>query len=139
MLKDFHDGVRFCRGLLADPDAAPALDVPPAHHPNANSFLETDRPELVTDFLLDAFGFVNLGELALALAEHHGFAEARFWGIVAGRVRDHQRRFGLEATAFDLFAPTLEVERLTTRRLLPDTELRLHTVANPLHRAEAGP
>ena len=32
--------------------------------------------------------------------------------------------------------PTIAVEKLTTRRLLPDTELRLHAVPNPL--ADAG-
>jgi siderophore synthetase component len=131
-LKDFHDGVRFCRRLLADPDDAPALTPPPAHHTNRNSFVETDEPTLVTDFLLDAFFFINLGELGLFLAEHGLMDETEFWTIVATRVRAHDRRHG--SGAFDLFAPTLEVEKLTTRRLTPDTELALHRVSNPLHR-----
>ncbi|MCD2195755.1 siderophore biosynthesis protein [Actinomycetospora endophytica] len=136
-LRDFHDGVRFSRRLLADPDAAPALDPPPAHHTNRNSFVETEDPALVTDFLLDAFFFVNLGELGLHLDEHGLLGEDRFWSIVAGRVDAHQREHG--TGAFDLFAPTLAVEKLTTRRLTPDTELALHTVSNPLHRfREAG-
>jgi siderophore synthetase component len=33
---------------------------------------------------------------------------------------------------FDLFTPTIEVEQLAKRRLFPDTELRVHKVANPL-------
>ncbi|HEY2223141.1 IucA/IucC family protein [Actinomycetospora sp.] len=136
-LRDFHDGVRLCRRLLADPDAAPVLDPPPAHHTNRNSFVETEDPALVTDFLLDAFFFVNLGELGLFLDEHGLLAEDRFWSIVARRVDAHQREHG--TGAFDLFAPTLAVEKLTTRRLTPDTELALHTVSNPLHRfREAG-
>lgn len=130
-LRDFHDGVRFSRRLLADPDAAPVLDPPPAHHTNRNSFVETDDPALVTDFLLDAFFFVNLGELGLFLDEHGLLAEHRFWAIVARRIDAHQREHG--TGAFDLFAPTLAVEKLTTRRLTPDTELALHTVSNPLH------
>ncbi|MEJ2887711.1 IucA/IucC family protein [Actinomycetospora aeridis] len=131
-LKDFHDGVRFCRRLLADPDDAPHLAPPPAHHPNRNSFVETDDPHQVTDFLLDAFFFVNLGELGLLLTERGLMDEAAFWGIVAARVRAHDRRYG--TGTFDLFAATLEVEKLTTRRLTPDTELALHRVPNPLHR-----
>jgi 2-[(L-alanin-3-ylcarbamoyl)methyl]-3-(2-aminoethylcarbamoyl)-2-hydroxypropanoate synthase len=131
-LKDFHDGVRFCRRLLAAPDDAPHLAPPPPHHTNRNSFVETDDPGQVTDFLLDAFFFVNLGELGLFLAEHDLMDETAFWGIVAARVRAHDREHG--AGAFDLFAPTLEVEKLTTRRLTPDTDLALHRVTNPLHR-----
>lgn len=131
-LRDFHDGVRFSRGLLADPGAAPVIDPPPAHHGNRNSFVETDDPAQVSDFLLDAFFFVNLGELALHLDEHGLLAEDRFWSIVARRVDAHQREHG--TGAFDLFAPGLAVEKLTTRRLTPDTELALHTVSNPLHR-----
>lgn len=132
VLKDFHDGVRFCRRLLADPDDAPLLAAPPHHHANRNSFVETDEPTLVTDFLLDAFFFVNLGELGLFLSERTLMDEAEFWGIVAGRVRAHESRHG--SGTFDLFAPTLEVEKLTTRRLAPDTRLHLHRVPNPLHR-----
>ncbi len=131
-LRDFHDGVRFSRRLLARPDRAPALDPSPAHHTNRNSFVETDDPALVTDFLLDAFFFVNLGELGIFLDEHGLLGEERFWSIVAGRVDAHQRAYG--TGAFDLFAPTLAVEKLTTRRLTPDTEMALHTVSNPLHR-----
>lgn len=131
-LKDFHDGVRFCRRLLADPRDAPELAPPPPHHTNRNSFVETDEPSQVTDFLLDAFFFVNLGELGLFLDEHGLLDEATFWSIVAGRVRAHDRRHG--TGTFDLFAPTLEVEKLTTRRLTPDTDLALHRVSNPLYR-----
>lgn len=134
-LKDFHDGVRFSRARLADPAGAPVLADPPAHHENRNSFVETDDPAQVTDFLLDAFFFVNLGELALLLAEHYGFEEAAFWGIAAARIRAHERRLGGPGI-FDLFTPTLAVEQLTTRRLAPDTRLRLHTVPNPLHAAD---
>lgn len=132
VLRDFHDGVRFCRALLADPDGAPRLDAPPPHHTNANSFVETDDPGQVTDFLLDAFFFVNLGELGLFLDDHGLLDEETFWTVVARRVREHQERHG--SGTFDLFTPTLEVEQLTTRRLAPDTELRTHTVSNPLHR-----
>lgn len=134
-LRDFHDGVRFSRRLVAlagDRGEVPPLDPPPAHHANANSFVETDDPTLVVDFLLDAYFFVNLGELGLFLDEHHLLDEAAFWAIVARRVRAHQDRHG--TGAFDLFAPTLAVEKLTTRRLAPDTVLHLHTVTNPLYR-----
>ena len=33
---------------------------------------------------------------------------------------------------FDLCETTIQVEKLTTRRLLEDTELRIHHVSNPL-------
>lgn len=128
-LKDFHDGLRFSRTLTP---TAPPLEAPPAHHGNANSFLETDDPRLVTGFLLDALCFVNLAEIAHLLASDYGLAEPAFWALVRDAVRAHAERHALTGSPFDVFAPTLEVERLTTRRLHPDTELRLMTVPNPL-------
>lgn len=126
VVRDFHDGVRFCRALLADPAGAPVLEAPPAHHTNRNSFLETDDPAQVTDFLLDAFFFVHAGELGLFLHEHGLLDEHRFWALVAAALPP------AGAGPFDLTAPTVQVERLTSRRLGADTELALHAVPNPL-------
>ncbi|MCI2417284.1 siderophore biosynthesis protein [Saccharopolyspora sp. K220] len=134
-LKDFHDGVRFAREHLAAPELCPELAGTPAHHQNRNSFVEADDLALVTDFLLDAFCFVNLGEFAMFLADHYEFGERSFWRVVRDEIRAYQQRFPELAdrfALFDVFTPTIEVEKLTTRRLLPDTELRLHTVPNPL-------
>ncbi|PRX50355.1 siderophore synthetase component [Prauserella shujinwangii] len=129
-LRDFHDGVRFSRAHLADPDRCPPLRATPARHGNRNSFVETDDPELVTDFLLDALFFVNVGELGNSLADHYGFPERDFWAVVREPIRRHLRR--IPEPVFDIGKPTVAVEKLTTRRLLPDTELRLHSVPNPL-------
>lgn len=132
-LKDFHDGVRFSRALLADPAACPVLEAPPAHHGNANSFLETDDPAQVTGFLLDALCFVNLADLAHLLEREYGLAETDFWAEIVGAVRAHAREHPEVAdrmATFDVFAPTLEVEKLTSRRLHPDTALRVRRVRN---------
>ncbi|WP_219418632.1 IucA/IucC family protein [Pseudonocardia nigra] len=134
-VKDFHDGIRFSRAHLADPERCPELAGTPAHHTNRNSFLETDDLDLVTDFLLDAFCFVNLGELAILLDDAYGFAEPEFWAAVRDAIEAYQRRHPELADRFaqlDVFKPFLAVEKLTTRRLQPDTELRLHSVPNPL-------
>lgn len=139
-VKDFHDGVRFSRSHLADPGRCPELAATPEHHTNRNSFVETDDPALVTDFLPDALLFVNLGELAMLLADTYGFAEQEFWAVVRTAIRSHQRRFPQLADRFavcDVFKPSVAVEKLTTRRLLPDTELRLHAVPNAVHRVHA--
>lgn len=132
-LKDFHDGVRFSRSLLRAP--APVLEAPPADHPNANSFLETDDPAQVTGFLLDCLCFVNLAEVAWVLASDYGFGEEEFWAVVRRAIRDHADRvpeFAARLATFDVLAPTLSIEKLTTRRLWPDTELRVHDLPNPL-------
>lgn len=132
-LKDFHDGVRFCRAELADQASCPPLEVPPAHHGNANSFLETDDLEAVTGFLLDALCFVNLADVAHLLAERYDLPEPAFWAEVVGALRAHAARDGVFADRlerFDVFAPTLEVEKLTARRLHPDTEVRVRRVRN---------
>ncbi|MCH7230779.1 hypothetical protein L0U85_07935 [Glycomyces sp. L485] len=134
-LKDFHDGVRFSRAHLAEPDACPKLAAPPSHHVNANSFLETDDLDQVVDFLLDAFFFINIGELGLFLADAYELDEQDFWTVVRDEIRAYQKRFPELAERFgrfDVFKPKIEVEKLTTRRLLPDTEPRVHAVSNPL-------
>ncbi|MPY77229.1 MAG: siderophore biosynthesis protein [Actinophytocola sp.] len=137
-LKDFHDGVRFSRALLSDPDGCPSLASPPPHHVNANSFVETEDVELVTDFLLDAFCFINLGELGGFLDDVGLLDEREFWAIVRDGIADYQARFPELTERFALFEagkPTVAVEKLTTRRLLTDTEPRLHHVPNPLAEA----
>lgn len=134
-VRDFHDGVRFSRSQLADPGRCPELAQTPAHHTNRNSFVETDDLDLVTDFLLDALLFVNLGELAMLLADAYGFGEREFWAVTRHAIQAYHRRFPELAdrfARFDVFKPSIAVEKLTTRRLQPDTELRLHEVPNPL-------
>ncbi|MDQ4092547.1 MAG: siderophore biosynthesis protein [Actinomycetota bacterium] len=134
-VRDFHDGVRFSRTQLANPALCPELATTPAHHMNPNSFVETDEPDLVTDFLLDALLFINLGELAILLADVYGFDEQEFWAVVRGGIEAYHRRFpelSHRFVLFDVFKPTIAVEQLTTRRLLAETTLRLHAVSNPL-------
>jgi siderophore synthetase component len=134
-LRDFHDGVRFSRAHVAEPQLCPQLTATPAHHENRNSFVETENLDLVTDFLLDAFFFINLGELAGFLADAYDYPETEFWATARESIETYRRRFPDLADRFrlfDVFKPRLDVEQLTTRRLLPDTELRLHTVPNPL-------
>lgn len=136
-LKDFHDGIRFSKKLLAQPDKCPALLGTPEYHArvNRNSFIETDNLAAVRDFMLDAFFFINIGELALFMADAFGFPEQTFWGLVRQVIEAYHKRFPHLAeryAAFDLFVPVIEVEQLAKRRLFPDTELRVHNVSNPL-------
>lgn len=134
-VKDFHDGVRFSRSQLADPGRCPELAGTPPHHTNPNSFVETEDLDLVTDYLLDALCFINLGELAMLLADTYSFGEHEFWAAVRGAIQTYHRRFPELAdrfARFDVFKPSIAVEKLTARRLLPDTELRVHAVPNPL-------
>jgi siderophore synthetase component len=140
VLRDFHDGVRFSRQHLADPEAAPRLTPTPGYHANRNSFVETDDLGLVADFFLDAFFFINLGELAMFLDDVYEYAEGEFWSEVRATIAAYQAKHPELADRFALFdvaKPHLDVEQLTARRLLPDTELRLHSVPNPLHEHRA--
>jgi siderophore synthetase component len=142
-LKDFHDGIRFSPAHLAAPERRPALHATPAAHSriNRNSYLETEAPEEVRDFVHDAFFFINLAELALFLAEHLGYDERRFWAHVREILAAHRQRFPElreRCSLFDLEAPIIQVEQLTKRRLYPDTELRVHPVRNALAAPESG-
>jgi siderophore synthetase component len=141
-LRDFHDGIRFSVAGLADPAARPVLRPTPPEHllVNRNSYLEATSDDEVRDFLVDCLFFVNLAELAMFLEDRFDLAEQRFWALARRVVEDHRRRFpelADRAARFDVLAPTVSVEQLTTRRLLPDTEVRTHRVRNPLSLVDA--
>lgn len=134
-LKDFHDGVRFSKALLAHP--APALTPPPAEHAriNPNSFLETDSADELRDFTFDALFFVNLAELAWIFERHHDMPEPRFWSITRDVLRAHQRRCPQRAdrfALFDCFADQVAIELLASRRFRPEIRLRTRPARNPL-------
>ncbi|MBJ9978162.1 IucA/IucC family siderophore biosynthesis protein [Pseudomonas sp. S75] len=137
-LKDFHDGVRYSPAHLARPERAPQLMPLPESHAriNRNSFILTDDLGAVRDFSCDAFFFVCLGEMAIFLRQQYGLDEGAFWAMAAQVVLDYQAAHPQHAArfaAFDVFAPSYEVEALTQRRLLGDGERRFKTVPNPLH------
>jgi siderophore synthetase component len=137
VFRDFHDGVRFCPSLLAQPERRPSLVPAPPHHAtvNRNSFIETEEAEQVRDFLADSLFFINLSQLALFLADHFGYREEDFWDQARRVIHRYQSECPPESRrreAFDLLVPLLQVEQLTTRRLLPETVVRVHAVPNPL-------
>jgi len=137
-LKDFHDGVRYSPAHLARPELAPTLaDVPESHaRLNRNSFIVTDDVEAVRDFSCDCFFFICLSDLAIFLHQHYQLSESFFWKQVAQVVLTYQQQHPQNAARyalFDLFAPYYEVEELTKRRLLGDTERRFKKAPNPLH------
>lgn len=139
-LKDFHDGVRFKPSLLSEIAQNPQLrDTPEAHRKvNRNSFIETDDVDLVRDFLHDAFFFINIAEIIDFVARQYDLKVSEQWVMVRTVIEQYQQQFpGLENYRhFDLFVPTIQVEKLTTRRLREDVALRLHEVRNPLRRSE---
>jgi siderophore synthetase component len=136
-LKDFHDGIRFAPAYLAHPEKQPTLLATPAEHArvNRNSYIETDDPTELRDFVHDALLFINLSELALLLSEHFSLDEEVFWALLGEVIRDYQGRFPAfqpRFALFDFFASEVRVEQLALRRLLPDTEVRMQRVTNPL-------
>ena len=141
-LRDFHDGIRYSVDGLADPAARPALRPTPPEHfrVNRNSYLEAESDDEVRDFGHDCLFFVNLAEVAMFLEDRFGLAEERFWSLARGVIERHRGRFpelAGRAERFDVLAPEVSVEQLTTRRLLPDTEVRLQRVRNPLSLVDA--
>jgi hypothetical protein len=54
------------------------------------------------------------------------------WAKVSNVAPDRYAELADRFALFDVNRPGVEVEKLTTRRLVPDTEPLLHTVPNPL-------
>jgi 2-[(L-alanin-3-ylcarbamoyl)methyl]-3-(2-aminoethylcarbamoyl)-2-hydroxypropanoate synthase len=141
-LRDFHDGIRFSVAGLADPAGVPALRPTPAGHlaVNRNSYLVAESDDEVRDFVHDCLFFVNLAELAMFLEDRFDLAEERFWWLARVVIERHRRRFpelAERAARFDVLAREVSVEQLTTRRLLPDGEVRSQRVRNPLSLVDA--
>ncbi|KAA0016965.1 IucA/IucC family siderophore biosynthesis protein [Salinicola corii] len=142
-LKDVHDGVRYSRAHLAHPECEPALEpVPPRHAAlNRNSFLLTDDPAAVRDYVCDAFYFIALADLAVFLWRHYGLAESRFWQFAGETVLAYQQAHPEHAARFDIFdvfSPQWKVEALTRRRLFGDDVPQVKQVPNPLASWRAG-
>lgn len=136
-LKDFHDGIRYSLSV-PHPLGYPEIEYPPANHQrlNRNSFIEKDNPEELTDFLLDAFFFINLSELAFFLDKYYGLPEQQWWAMTAEVVIAYQERFPElqhRFELFDVFASEIEVEQLTRRRIHDGSGDCVHRVSNPLH------
>lgn len=136
-LKDFHDGIRYCPSI-PHPLGYPDIEYPPANHQrvNRNSFVEKEDPSEVKDFMLDALLFINLTEVAFFLEKYFGLSEKQWWRMAAKVVLNYQERFPeLQARfeQFDVFAPEIEVEQLTRRRIHEGPGDCVHRVSNPLH------
>lgn len=135
-LKDFHDGVRFSPQHVAEPSRLPSLHATPARHVrvNRNSYLTVDDPEEVRDFVFDAFFFINLGELAMFLDDHLGLPEPDFWaqvGEILGGYEASLPSLRARCALFDIQPDAIDVEKLTNRRLFPETHIQTHRVRCP--------
>ncbi|MGK3629065.1 IucA/IucC family C-terminal-domain containing protein, partial [Acinetobacter sp. A11] len=131
-LKDFHDGIRFSRHLLREPNLLPNLQDAPKEHAkiNPNSFLETHSPNELRDFTQDALWFVNLAELAIFLNEHYDFDEIKFWTMLRTIINQHKEAHPEFAERYELFNftdDTIDIEQLASRRFLPEIRLRVQT------------
>ncbi|MCH2001363.1 IucA/IucC family protein [Acinetobacter seifertii] len=136
-LKDFHDGIRFSRHLLREPELLPNLQDAPKEHAkiNPNSFLETHSPNELRDFTQDALWFVNLAELAIFLNEHYDFDEIKFWTMLRTIINQHKEAHPEFSERYELFNftdDTIDIEQLASRRFLPEIRLRVQTTPNPL-------
>ncbi|MNZ89617.1 Aerobactin synthase [compost metagenome] len=137
-LKDLHDGLRFSREALPQPDAYPELHLEPAHHRamNRHSYMQTDDLAAVTDFMHSAFFFVCLGELCMFLDEQYGLEESRFWAMAAQAIRQYQQehpQYQQSYELYDVFAETIRIEQQARRRLWKDAEVEPRHVPNPLY------
>lgn len=136
-LKDFHDGLRFSKAQLPQPELCPDLNLEPAAHRaiNRHSYMQTDDLDAVKDFLHSAFFFVCLGDIGIFLNERYGLEESEFWQMVADVIQQYQQEHPEHKANFekyDLFSDTIRIEQLARRRLWKDMEVDPKHVPNPL-------
>ncbi|SDD08867.1 Ferric iron reductase FhuF-like transporter [Paenibacillus sp. CF095] len=136
IIKDLHDGVRYVPDQLLHPERAPKLNPEPETHRKFNrySFIYAGDVSEVRDYTYDAFFFICMTDIALAL-EKFGLSEAAFWQLCAGVIVDYQKQhpeYAERFVAFDLFAEDALIEEMTKRRLYGDGELYFRKASNPL-------
>ncbi|TDL64151.1 IucA/IucC family siderophore biosynthesis protein [Paenibacillus amylolyticus] len=136
IIKDLHDGVRYVPDQLLHPERAPKLNPEPGTHRKFNrySFIYAGDVSEVRDYTYDAFFFICMTDIALAL-EKFGLSEAAFWQLCAGVIVDYQKQhpeYAERFVAFDLFAEDALIEEMTKRRLYGDGELYFRKASNPL-------
>ncbi|WP_315370582.1 IucA/IucC family protein [Paenibacillus xylanexedens] len=136
IIKDLHDGVRYVPEQLMYPERAPKLNPEPETHRKFNrySFIYAGDVSEVRDYTYDAFFFICMTDIALAL-EKFGLSEEAFWQLCAGVIVDYQKQhpeYTERFVAFDLFAEDALIEEMTKRRLYGDGELYFRKASNPL-------
>nr|WP_280530815.1 IucA/IucC family protein [Paenibacillus xylanexedens] len=136
MIKDLHDGVRYVPDQLLHPERAPKLNPEPETHRKFNrySFIYAGDVSEVRDYTYDAFFFICMTDIALAL-EKFGLSEEAFWQMCAGVIVHYQKQhpqYTERFAAFDLFAEDALIEEMTKRRLYGDGELYFRKASNPL-------
>ncbi|WP_339312327.1 IucA/IucC family protein [Paenibacillus sp. FSL k6-2145] len=136
LIKDLHDGVRYVPDQLLHPERAPKLNPEPETHRKFNrySFIYAGDVSEVRDYTYDAFFFICMTDIALAL-EKFGLSEEAFWQLCAGVIVDYQKQhpqYTERFAAFDLFAEDALIEEMTKRRLYGDGELYFRKASNPL-------
>lgn len=139
-LKDFHEGVEYFPPFLKERERCPDFGAVHPYYKSAsvNEAYEMDSLPLVRELMTDCLFFMNLGELALTLAEHYDFEETIFWDLVYSLLERYRRDFPELEHRFaelDLYAPAWRVEQLTRRRLYPERELMVKEAPNPLYLA----
>ncbi|WP_340400665.1 IucA/IucC family protein [Paenibacillus sp. FSL H8-0079] len=136
IIKDLHDGVRYVPDQLLHPERAPKLNPEPETHRKFNrySFIYAGDVSEVRDYTYDAFFFICMTDIALAL-EKFGLSEEAFWQLCADVIVDYQKQhpeYMERFVAFDLFAEDALIEEMTKRRLYGDGELYFRKASNPL-------
>lgn len=134
ILKDFHDGIKYCPSYLTHPELAPDIEQSSCDINSISSIL-TDDLKIIRDFSCACLFFVALSDIAIFFHQIYKFPEKDFWKTVADIIKNYQSRFPEHAERFkkfDLFSENLRIEALTKRRIFGDKNIQIKVVKNPL-------
>lgn len=137
-IRDLPGGLHYVAGQTTNEAQISTLRNAPNHRnlANASTGFAVHAVSEARDYLLEVLLFIHLSELAHRLERYHDFPEKRFWQLAAQTVLSYQMQVPELAARFvqyDLFVPTIQIERLATRRLSASSQQEFHTAPNPLH------
>ncbi|REK71142.1 IucA/IucC family protein [Paenibacillus paeoniae] len=137
-LRDFHEGVEYYGPFLASPELVPDFGrLHPAYGDGKpGDYFEMGRLEDLSEMLMDALWFMNIGTIISFAASRFPIGERELWSTVAGELKTYQSSFPSMKERFDslgLFAPEYVIEPLVQRRMFGGTKVAPRPAPNPLY------
>ncbi|MFD0589001.1 IucA/IucC family protein [Paenibacillus sp. GCM10027627] len=138
-LRDFHEGVEYVGSFLTSPELLPEFgDLHPAYKDaRPNDFFEMASLKDLSEMLMDALWFMNMGYLIMDAADRSECSEQELWQIVAEELIAYEQRAdeGLKERIRQLqwFQPECVIEPLAQKRLFGGVAVQPRSVPNPLY------
>ncbi|MCR2807140.1 IucA/IucC family protein [Paenibacillus soyae] len=140
-LRDFHEGVEYYAPFLPAKELVPDFgSIHPAYASGRlGDFFEMSRLEDLSEMMMDALWFMNIGYIVMFLSSRFAVSEEELWDEAAGELLRYRAEFPHLQERFDalhLFTPVCQIEPLVQKRMYGGTRVTPRPAPNPLFEAK---